>query len=174
MTISDDDRKAFAAATKGVRRLKPGDHAKLERPRPKPRARQARAAQRAVLEQSLTGPLTADAIEEAAFRRESVPQRTFNRLRRGEFAVEAEVDLHGMRLAEARSELKAFLHECMARQLRCVRIIHGKGARSGPDGPILKPSVHHWLTRWDPVLAFVSAQPRHGGSGAVYVLLKRK
>jgi DNA-nicking Smr family endonuclease len=172
MPSADDDRKAFAEATRGVKRLRPSDRARLEKPRPKPKARQTRAARAAILEQSLDGPPASDSAGDAAFRRDSVASRTFTRLRRGEFAIEAEIDLHGMRLAEAQAELKAFLSECAARGLGCVRIIHGKGARSGPGGPILKPSVHHWLTRIDQVSAFVSAQPRHGGSGAVYVLLK--
>jgi DNA-nicking Smr family endonuclease len=78
-----------------------------------------------------------------------------------------------MRLAEARAALQDFLRECDKRGLACIRVVHGKGTRSGPEGPIIKPSVHHWLSRWDPVQAFVTAQPRHGGSGAVYVLLRR-
>ena len=52
--------------------------------------------------------------------------------------------------------------------------MHGKGLRSGPAGPVLKNSVQHWLSQWDEVLAFVSAQPRDGGSGALYVLLKHR
>jgi len=172
VTISDKDRKAFAAATSDVRRLQPKNVAKLDAPRPKPKARQARAAREEILQQSLNGPLANDFSDEVAFRRELIKLPTFRRLRRGEYALEAELDLHGMRLAEARSELKRFLVECIEQRLACVRIIHGKGSRSGPAGPILKPSVHHWLAQWDQVLAFVSAQPRHGGSGAVYVLLK--
>ena len=171
MPSADDDRKAFAEATRGVKRLRPDNRARLATPRPKPKARQARAARAEILEQSLDGPPASDG-DDIAFRRDSVTPKTFSRLKRGEFATEAEIDLHGMRLAEAQRELKAFLAECAARGLGCVRVIHGKGARSGPGGPILKPSVHHWLTRFEQVRAFVSAQPRHGGSGAVYVLLK--
>jgi DNA-nicking Smr family endonuclease len=174
MPSSDDDRKAFAEATRGVRRLRPANQAGLEKPRPKPKAKQTRAARAAILEQTLDGPPAIDGGGDIAFRRDSVPARTFTRLRRGEFAIEAEIDLHGMRLAEASAELKAFLGECTARRLGCVRIIHGKGVRSGPAGPVIKPGVHLWLTRFEQVLAFVSAQPRHGGSGAVYVLLKRR
>jgi len=172
VTVSDDDRKAFEEATAGVRRLKPNNRAPLDAPRPQPKAEFSRAARAAVLEQSLADPALGDASEEVAFRREFVPLQVFRRLRRGEFALEAEIDLHGMRVDEARTRLREFLGECAARRLACVRVIHGKGWRSGPEGPILKPSVHHWLSRWDMVLAFVSAQPRHGGSGAVYVLLR--
>lgn len=174
MKISDDDREAFAKATRDVRRLKSRNQATLETPKPKPKAFKRREADRAVLEQSLLGPFASETMEEIAFRRDSVSNRVFQRLKRGEFALNAEIDLHGMRVDAARSELQAFLRDCLAQGLHSVRIIHGKGNRSGPEGPILKPSVHHWLSQWDEVLAFASSQPRHGGNGAVYVLLKRR
>lgn len=174
MTISDDDRKAFARAMRGVRRLKPANRAEPDAPRPAPKAGFSRAEDAAVLEQSLHGPDTDAAGDDVAFRRDEVSVRTLRKLKRGEFALEAEIDLHGMRLAEARSQLQEFLRECAGLRLSCVRVIHGKGTRSGPDGPILKPSVHLWLSRWDQVLAFVTAQLRHGGGGAVYVLLKSR
>jgi DNA-nicking Smr family endonuclease len=173
VTISDDDREAFANATRGVRPLKPGNRAETRSPQPAAKARQSRAARAALLEQSLLGPFEAETLEEVAFRRDGVSERVFRRLKRGEYRIEAEIDLHGMRLAEARAELQNFLRECVGRRLALVRIVHGKGIRSGPDGPVLKPSVHHWLSRWDEVLAFASAQPRHGGNGAVCVLLRR-
>jgi DNA-nicking Smr family endonuclease len=173
VTITDDDRKALADAMSGVRPLKPHDKAELKSPRPPARAGFTRKAHAAVLEQSLNGPVPVEAGEDVAFCRNSVTRKTFNRLRRGEFAIEAEIDLHGMRLAEARTHFQDFLRECAVRNIGCVRIVHGKGTRSGPEGPIIKPSVQHWLARADQVLAFVTAQPRHGGGGAVYVLLKR-
>jgi DNA-nicking Smr family endonuclease len=172
VTISDDDREAFARATRDVRRLKAGNRARLEPARPKPKARQSRAAHQAVLEQSLEGPFAAETLEEISFHRDIVSRRDMRRLKRGEFAIEAEIDLHGMRLDQARAELQRFLRECIDRGLSSVRIVHGKGTRSGPDGPILKPGVQHWLSRWDEVLAFASSQPRHGGTGALYVLLR--
>ena len=173
MTISDDDKEAFAEATRDVRRLKPQNRARLRPPRPKPKARQSRAEERAVLEQSLNGPFATETLEEFSFCRDRVPKAVFRRLKRGEFAIEAEIDLHGLRVAEARGALQAFLRECIECGVASVRIIHGKGSRSGPDGPILKPSVQRWLAQWDEVLAFASSQPRHGGNGAVYVLLRR-
>lgn len=173
MSISDDDRAAFARATRGVRPLKPDNRAEIQAPRPGARARQSRAARAALLDQSLNGPFAAETLEEVSFRRDSVSERALRRLKRGEYRIEAEIDLHGMRLAEAHAELQSFLRECVNRKLASVRIVHGKGIGSGPDGPVLKPSVHHWLSRWDEVLAFASAQPRHGGNGAVCVLLRR-
>lgn len=174
MKISDDDREAFADATKGVRRLKSQNQARLDTRRPKPKALQTRAARKALLEESLNGPFASETNEELSFRRDSVSNKVFRRLKRGDFAIEAEIDLHGMRVNEAHDALQGFLRECIARGIASVRVVHGKGRRSGPDGPILKPSVYHWLSLWDDVLAFASAQPRHGGNGAVYLLLQRK
>jgi DNA-nicking Smr family endonuclease len=171
--ISDEDRDAFAAETRDVRPLRDRNQAELDRPKPKPKARKSRAAHEAVLRQSLNGPFSVETLEEVSFCRDNVSTRAFRRLKRGELIIEAEIDLHGMRLEQARVELQQFLRECVLRRIASVRIVHGKGTRSGPDGPILKPSVHHWLGLWDEVLAFASAQPHDGGNGAVYVLLRR-
>lgn len=74
---------------------------------------------------------------------------------------------------EAQAALRAFLAESVNARRQCVRIVHGKGLRSGARGPVLKASVNRWLRQWDDVLAFVSAPTRDGGTGAVYVLLRR-
>jgi DNA-nicking Smr family endonuclease len=76
--------------------------------------------------------------------------------------------------AEAKAALRGFIAECVDHRLRCVRVVHGKGRRSGPRGPVLKNVVNHWLQRADDVLAFGSARAVDGGSGAIYVLLKGK
>jgi DNA-nicking Smr family endonuclease len=75
-------------------------------------------------------------------------------------------------VAEARAALNEFLADCRDRGYRCVRIIHGKGTRSGNAGPVLKPRVYRWLRRSDAILAYTTAHRSDGGSGAVYVLLR--
>lgn len=172
--IDEDDRKAFAAATRDVRPAKPSDRMAVTSRRPAARATLSRAAAAEVLRESLEGPGPVVSGDEVAFRRPDVTETVFRRLKRGRFSIEDECDLHGLTQTEARAALKAFVIECCERELGCVRIIHGKGARSGPDGPVLKQLVHRCLARWDEVLAFASAQLRHGGSGAVYVLLRRR
>jgi DNA-nicking Smr family endonuclease len=174
MPISKDDRRAFAEATRGVKRLPSRNAVPRSKARPKPQARFSRADNAAALEASLTDDEGAPAAEEIAFRRPGLSQRAFRDLSRGRFSLEAEIDLHGLRQSEAKSALHEFIDECVARRLRCVRVIHGKGARSGPEGPVLKAGVQHWLAQWDDVLAYVSAKRRDGGSGAVYVLLQRR
>jgi DNA-nicking Smr family endonuclease len=93
-------------------------------------------------------------------------------LRGGHWVVQSELDLHGLRVDEAREALARFLAEVRRRGDRCVRIIHGKGLRSRNREPVLKSKVRGWLRQRDEVLAFVEARPIAGGSGAVVVLLK--
>ena len=94
------------------------------------------------------------------------------RLRRGHYRVESELDLHGLTVPEAKQALRDFLSRVIARQSRCVRIIHGKGRGSGPRGPVLKKAVNVILRRTDAVVAFCTARPVDGGTGAIYVLLQ--
>ena len=93
------------------------------------------------------------------------------KLARGNFAVQAEIDLHGLTVAEAKPRLKEFIEDSVRSHRRCVRVVHGKGLGSGTRGPVLKDSVNRWLRQWDAVLAFVSTRQVDGGTGAVYVLL---
>jgi len=169
----DDEARLFRDAVRGVRPLAPRSPAPRP-PRARPRARFTRADQAAVLKESLQG---ADADPELAggeqlnFRRPHVHPNTLRRLRRGEFRVQREIDLHGMTVAEAKAALREFLVRSLERGVRCVRIVHGKGLRSGNRGPVLKSTVSALLRRTEAVLAYVSARPVDGGSGALYVLL---
>jgi DNA-nicking Smr family endonuclease len=142
--------------------------------RPSATARQRRAADQATLEESLSDTSRDLGADDFAFRRPGVSERVFRELRRGRLRIDDEIDLHGMTRAEAKSALKGFIAESAERGLGCVRVVHGKGKRSGPEGPVLKTRVHDWLAQWNEVLAFASAQQKHGGGGAVYVLLRRR
>lgn len=173
MESRNDERSAFREAMHGVTPLKPQNRVPAARRRPAARARLTRAARADVLEDSLRGELLEQGGE-VEFRRDIVSRETLRRLRRGRFAVEAEIDLHGLTRLEAAETLKAFIGSSIARGYGCVRVVHGKGSRSGPGGPVLKHAVQEWLARWNDVLAFASADRRHGGSGAVYVLLRRR
>ena len=112
-----------------------------------------------------------DDLEEVAYRRPDVPQKELLNLRRGRYSIESELDLHGLTAATAREALDEFLAECRDLDQHCVRVIHGKGRRSGQRGPVLKPKVCQWLRRRGAVRAFVTAPRRDGGIGALYVLL---
>jgi DNA-nicking Smr family endonuclease len=172
-----DDTGAFREAMRDVRRLRNSPTRTVATPKPPARARFTRADQLEVLKESLLPP--ADEVElatgdELSFRRPHISETVLLKLRRGHFAVDAEIDLHGMTGAEAKAALRAFIAESVHRRLSCVRIIHGKGRRSGPRGPVLKNVVNQWLQRIDCIQAFGSARQVDGGSGAVYVLLKSR
>lgn len=173
--ISDEDARLFRDAVADATRtpVTPLRHG----PRPLPRARFARAEVREVLEASLSGtPDLAEPLlgEGLFYAKPGVQQSVLRKLRRGHFSVRAELDLHGLRADDARAALAQFLHDIRTRRLRCVRIIHGKGRRSGPRGPILKQKLSGWLRQQDDVVAFCSARPADGGTGAVYVLINSR
>jgi DNA-nicking Smr family endonuclease len=107
-----------------------------------------------------------------SFQRAGVQTQVLRRLRRGLFPIEAELDLHGLTQTAARDQLARFLTQNRDAGYRCVRIIHGKGYRSGARGPILKIAVDLWLRRHLDVMAFTSARAIDGGTGALYVLLR--
>jgi len=119
-------------------------------------------------------PAELECGEELLFARNGLQHNVLRKLRRGQFSVGAELDLHGMRVEEARQALSHFLHHCRLHHKQCVRIIHGKGNRSQRQQPVLKGKVNHWLRQRDEVLAFCSARPVDGGTGAIYLLLKRR
>ncbi len=170
-----DDAALFRAAVAGTRPVK-GRRLALRQAPPAPRARFRRQDEAQVLRESLlTSPeqLGIESGEELSFRRPGISARSFADLRRGRYAVKAEIDLHGMTSDQAHQELRQFLAEALRDRLQCVRVIHGKGLRSGQRGPVLKLNVNRWLRQWDDVLAFVSAPARDGGTGALYVLLRR-
>jgi DNA-nicking Smr family endonuclease len=171
----DEEDTVFREAVRDVRRLR-ADPARPAKPKPAPRARFRRADEQAVLQESLlpaADPALLETGDELSFRRNGVPETILRKLRRGEYVVEAEIDLHGLNAAETRQVMRAFIGDAVARHLTCIRIIHGKGRRSGPRGPVLKNVVNQWLRQSDPVAAFGSARAVDGGSGAVYVLLAK-
>ena len=93
------------------------------------------------------------------------------KLRGGGWVTQDQLDLHGLRVDQAREAVAAFIRDAMKRGFRCVRIIHGKGLGSPGKEPVLKSKVQRWLVQKNQVLAFVQAKPSDGGAGALVVLL---
>lgn len=174
-SLSDDESSLFRTSIGDTRPLPDNGKTVFPPHGPWPVPRQNRAD---------TKPLPADALsdhipqelagneEEFFFQRPGVAPLTMKRLRRGYWAIQAELDLHGMTSDEARACLIGFLDECKQLGLRCVRVIHGKGLSSRNREPVLKLKAASWLMQRDEVLAFCQARPMDGGSGAVIVLLK--
>lgn len=179
---ASDDALAFRAAVRDVKPLSQIELAKgLEGALAKPRARVRRPAAAAAAELLETMPLPDDGVPldsssagaaVLSFRRPGVRTQVLRRLRRGLYPIEDELDLHGLSQAAARDNLAEFIAFNSRAGHRCVRIIHGKGYRSGARGPILKILVNTWLRHHADVMAFTSARAIDGGTGAVYVLLR--
>ena len=171
----EDDVRLFREAVSDVKRLPRREALPVtSRRRPVPVARFSRADRHAVLLESLdgeTGDPELAAGDELVYHRDGVQISILRKLRRGQYRVQAEIDLHGLTVAEAKVVLRDFLAEALHRQFKCVRIIHGKGLRSGHRGPVLKGAVSSVLRRVGAVVAYVSARQVDGGTGAVYVLL---
>ena len=173
--MSDDDPDIFRRAIDGAKPLRTDQRVPEPRKKPPPKARFSRADEEKALEESLEvdiDTMEAANAESMRYHRPHVGKRTMRKLARGKYAVQAEIDLHGMTVAEARPRLADFIDYSLKQGLTCVRIVHGKGLGSGHRGPVLKNAVNRWLRKWDCVLAFVSTRQVDGGTGAVYVLLQ--
>ncbi|MCP4695743.1 MAG: Smr/MutS family protein [Gammaproteobacteria bacterium] len=174
--LNKQETELFRQAMRGV---KPLIHDKVlplpSRLPPIPRQRYREEAQ--VLQDMLSGdfdPVELETGEELWYTGPGVQHTVLRKLRRGGYSVLAELDLHGMTVAEARAAIATFLYDCQALGLSCVRIIHGKGFGSKHKKPVLKNKLNHWLQQREEVLAFCSARQVDGGTGAVYVLIKRR
>jgi len=173
---SDDDFELFRQA---VGPVDPVRHDRVEHATEKPPAEplQLRMDEAKVLSDSLSDEYIIDELQpgdELSYAVPGLQPGQFRKLRRGEFRREAELDLHGMTAENARKALALLLQEALDEGWRCLRIIHGKGLRSSNEGPVLKTRLNTWLRQRSEVLAFCSAPPRDGGTGAVYVLLKKR
>jgi len=173
-TISSEDRDLFHQTVGKVRaintdKILPGPTAK---PKPFPNKSAVN-----VHEQLSTLPLDYD-IEEVSlgdslsYLAPGLQTKVLKKLKQGHFGAAAELDLHGLTSSDAKQQLLTFLHLCMQNGFRCAHIIHGKGYRSSDNRPVLKNHLNLWLRQHQNVLAFCSATPKQGGTGAVLVLLQ--
>jgi len=168
-----EDAEEFRRAVADAQPLNHRKKVVHRRPAP-PVPRQRLRDERAALAESL-GPLSLDdALEagnELVYLRQGYSRDVLRKLRRGQFVVEDELDLHGMNRQVAAVSVAEFMRQCRKRGRRCVRIVHGKGLGSRQREPVLKGLLRKWLLR-EEVLAFSQAPAAQGGSGAVLVLLK--
>jgi len=138
------------------------------------RTRQAKLSESESALSDIYAPTTLVGSEEAlSFRRSGIQERMLSRLRNGHLKMDAELDLHGMTIPVAHQALQTFIQDCLNYKIRSARIIHGKGWSSKHHKPILKSKLNGWLREIDDVLAFCSARIEDGGTGALYILLRR-
>lgn len=176
---SKKDRLSFLEQMDDVRRIRQPNRADVQTPRdltPGHFERQRAAVATPVND---TNPLTAIQVEPLtghdvlAFQRSGIQHGVYKKLRLGQYPIEARLDLHRMTVDEARQQLFGFVNDCVRYGVRSVLILHGKGERN-PDGVAqLKSYLAKWLPELDPVMAFHSAQKHHGGTGAVYVMVRK-
>lgn len=175
--ISDDERSLFRESVGPVETLRQSQRRRIERPLPSARPAMREADEAAVIEELLDDiPPDPDlgTGDDLWHRQNGIQHSVMRRLRRGHYRCQAEIDLHGMVVSVAGECLAVFLHDCLDQGYSCIRIVHGKGLRSGHRGPVLKAKVAGWLRQRAEVLAYCSARPVDGGTGALYVLLKRR
>ncbi|MCM2341985.1 Smr/MutS family protein [Rhodoferax sp.] len=172
-TASDKD--LFIRAAGAVKPLpdKRKLHHKVE---PKiPPAMQYQRDEKAVLKEAISDEFDVSTLlecdEHLSFRRPGIGPDVTRKLRRGDWSIQRQLDLHGLRRDDAREALSIFIREAHKQGIRCVRVVHGKGLGSPGKAPVLKSRVHSWLVQKNEVLAFVQAKPADGGAGALVVLL---
>lgn len=174
--ISDEDARLFREAIGDIRPLAPKPEPGHARTPPAPRPamfERDEAAVRDELLESAIDPAAHEIGEELLYLREGHSPQLLKRLRRGHFSIGDEIDLHQMDERAGRATLADFLTDARKRGITCVRIVHGKGLRSGSAGPVLKRMTDRVLRRREDVLAFASARPAQGGTGATVVLLRK-
>jgi DNA-nicking Smr family endonuclease len=174
----DQVRQAFALAVGPVQRLAEPGRVHGHAPRPEPHPRQREADERAALREALSDEVDVESLlltdDGLSFRRPGLNADVVTRLRRGQWSIQAQLDLHGLRRDEAREQLAAFVRDSLQRGQRCVRVIHGKGLGSPGGEPVLKAKAQRWLAQCAEVIAFAQATGPQGGAGALVVLLERR
>ena len=143
--------------------------------RPTPRPLQQDLDDEAVMHESMSDEFDIstllDADDQLSFRRPGISTDVTRKLRKGEWSIQGQIDLHGLRSDEARNAMGQFIRDAKRTGWRCVRVVHGKGLGSPGKEPVLKSKVQRWLVQKKEVLAFVQAKPSDGGGGALVVLL---
>ena len=165
----------FAHAVGPVHPLRDHRRAEIAAPKPPPHPRQRELDEQAAVRASLSDEVTLESLlltdDGLSFRRPGIAADVVTRLRRGQWALQAQVDLHGCNRDEAREQLAAFIRQSQRRGLRCLRVVHGKGHGSPGREPVLKGKVQRWLAQTAEVIAFAQASGPQGGAGALLVLL---
>ncbi len=168
-------RMAFATAVGPVTPLPPSGRAHLPGQQPEPIPRMRQADEKAALKAALSDEVDVESLlltdDGLSFRRPGISADVLVRLRRGHWAIQRQIDLHGLRRDEARDALALFLRQTRAQGHRCLRVVHGKGLGSPGREPVLKGKVQRWLAQCDEVIAFAQAAGPQGGAGALIVLL---
>lgn len=177
--MQDDDFSLFQSAVRGVKPLA-HDRADVGKPRTNKNQIAIRRANATLSngETRIDGlsdqfVIDVSAEDELYWARDGVQEGQMRKLKAGQISFEGSLDLHGLSVEKARELLWDFLAEAGKFEIRCVRVTHGKAARVDGKRPMIKSHVNTWLRQHPQVIGFTSCLPRHGGTGALYVMLKR-
>jgi DNA-nicking Smr family endonuclease len=169
------ERDLFIRAAGKVQPMPERRRVVLKKDPPPPKPMQYQLDEQAVLIEAISDEFDVGTLlecdEHLSFRRPGIGPDVTRKLRRGDWSIQRQIDLHGLRRDDAREALSLFIREAHQQGIRCVRVVHGKGLGSPGKAPILKSRVHSWLVQKNEVLAFVQAKPADGGAGALVVLL---
>jgi DNA-nicking Smr family endonuclease len=177
--MQDDDFSLFHSAVRGVKPIK---HVRAETG--KPRSNREQIASRRANATSRNEQTRVDGLsdqfvidvgaeDELYWARDGVQDSQIRKLKAGQIPFEGSLDLHGLSVEKAREQLWEFIAEAGKYEIRCVRVTHGKAARLDGKRPLIKSHVNTWLRQHPQVLGFTSCLARQGGTGALYVMLKR-
>lgn len=176
----DDESALFLEHVGAVEPVKArSNKAHIQPPPPPPRGSDAEEEALLQLSELVAGSGAFDLADSDEFIEGAAPgldPQILRKLRRGDYAYQAHLDLHGLTKVEAKEQLEVFLQASRLKGNRCVLVVHGRGLHSKDQLPVLKEGVQRWLTVGriaKMVLAFSTARPHDGGAGAVYVLLRR-
>ena len=177
--MADDNKKnshSFADLMSSTKRLHTDKIAPYRKKIP-PIAKQSEADELRVMEELLSFDDEASSFasgDELTFLRNGYPQKILKKLRRGDYSIQEELDLHGFFADEAKQQVHGFINECAQYNISTVRIIHGKGLHSPDKKPVLKNLILGWLKKNQSIIAVCSTPSNDGGTGAIYALIKTK
>jgi DNA-nicking Smr family endonuclease len=172
---AEAERNLFTRAVGQVQPIAAKPRVQVNIPAPVPRRLQQDIDDAAALQESMSDEFDVstllDVDDQMSFRRLGIGTDVTRKLRKGEWSIQGQIDLHGLRSDEARNAVGQFIRDAKRMGWRCVRVVHGKGLGSPGKEPVLKSKVQRWLVQKNEVLAFVQAKPSDGGAGALVVLL---
>ena len=172
---AEAERNLFTRAVGQVQPIAAKPRVQVNIPAPIPRRLQQDIDDAAALQESMSDEFDVstllDVDDQMSFRRPGIGTDVTRKLRKGEWSIQGQIDLHGLRSDEARTAVGQFVRDAKRMGWRCVRVVHGKGLGSPGKEPVLKSKVQRWLVQKNEVIAFVQAKPADGGAGALVVLL---
>jgi DNA-nicking Smr family endonuclease len=172
---AEAERNLFATSVGKVKPIARQDRVHHASQRPTPTRLQQELDDQAALLESMSDEFDVstllDVDDQLSFRRPGIGTDVTRKLRKGEWSLQGQLDLHGLRSDEAREAVGQFVRDAKRMGWRCVRVVHGKGLGSPGKEPVLKSKVQRWLVQKQEVIAFVQAKPADGGAGALVVLL---